>query len=155
MQGMRTYDPQKLTQSTWDMVPFTERTGVVIEHGEPGYVRLRMPFEGNVNHVGMMCAGALFTLAEVPGGAIFTTTFDFKRFYPLVKEMTIRYRRPAMTDITAEVRLSAEEATRISDEAERVGKADYGWECELVDTSGEVVAVSKNTYQLRRIESRA
>ena len=149
----RQYDPEKLTQGLWEMIPFAERTGVRVEHAEPGYVRLRMPFEPNVNHVQMMYAGALFTLAEVPGGTMFTTTFDYKRFYPIVKEMKIRFRRPALTDIIVEVRLSESEATRITKEAEANGKADYEWECELKDTNGEVVAISHNVYQLRRIGS--
>ena len=126
---------------------------MLVEHAEAGYVRLRMPFEPNVNHVQMMYAGALFTLAEVPGGTMFTTTFDYKRFYPIVKEMKIRFRRPALTDIIVEVRLSESEATRITKEAEANGKADYEWECELKDTNGEVVAISHNVYQLRRIGS--
>ena len=149
----RQYDPEKLTQGLWKMIPFAQRTGVCVEHAEPGYVRLRMPFEPNVNHVQMMYAGALFTLAEVPGGTMFTTTFDYKRFYPIVKEMKIRFRRPALTDIIVEVRLSESEATRITKEAEANGKADYEWECELKDTNGEVVAISHNVYQLRRIGS--
>lgn len=147
------FDPEKLTQGLWKTIPFAQRTGVRVEHAEPGYVRLLMPFEPNVNHVQMMYAGALFTLAEVPGGTMFTTTFDYKRFYPIVKEMKIRFRRPAMTDITVEVRLPESEAARITEEAEANGKADYEWECELKDAHGEVVAISHNVYQLRRIGS--
>ena len=98
-----------------------------------------------------MYAGALFTLAELPGGTLFTTTFDFTKYYPIVKDVKIRFRRPAMSDITVEVRMSEEQAAAITAEAEREGKADYAWECELKDESGEVVAISENTYQLRLI----
>lgn len=145
----RTFDAAKLTQANWDMIPFLGHSGIVVEHAERGFVRLRMPFEGNGNHVGMMYAGALFTLAEVPGGTIFSTTFDVKRYYPIVKNMQIRFRRPAMTDITVEVRLSDAEADRIMAEADANGKADYSWECELKDATGEVVAITRNDYQLR------
>ena len=151
--GERTFDPEKMTRATWQSIPFTERCGVRVELAERGHVRLRMPFEPNVNHVGIMYAGALFTLAEVPGGTLFTTTFDHRRFYPIVKDVQIRFRRPATTDITVEVRMSEVEAARISAEAEAEGKADYEWECELVDAHGEVVALTKNTYQLRAIGS--
>ena len=57
-----------------------------------------------------------------------------------------------MTDITVEVRMSDEEIARITAEAEANGKADYGWECELRDESGEVVAISQNTYQMRAFD---
>ncbi len=134
-----------------DTVPFAKRTGVEVVELAERYVKMRMPFEPNVNHVGIMYAGALFTLAELPGGAIFATTFDYKRFYPIVKDMQIRFRRPATTDVTVEVRLSEEQARDIEERAERDGKADYEWECELRDASGEVVATSKNVYQMRKI----
>ena len=148
---MREFDLDRMTKGLWATIPFLERTGIVVEHAERGFVRLRMPFEPNVNHVGMMYAGALFTLAEVPGGALFTTTFDGKRFYPLVKDLQIRFRRPATTDITVEVRMTDEEAERIAVEADREGKADYSWESDLIDARGEVVALSKNLYQMRAI----
>lgn len=150
---MTTWDTQRLTQGNWDTIPFLKHTGVAVDHAERGFVRLRMPFEPNVNHVGMMYAGALFTLAEVPGGTLFITTFDARRFYPIVKDLKIRFRRPAMTDITVEVRMDDEEAARIEAEAEANGKADYAWECELKDATGEVVAISQNLYQMRRVET--
>lgn len=149
---MTTFDAERITRGNWDTIPFLERTGIVVDHAERGLVRLRMPFEPNVNHVGMMYAGALFTLAEVPGGTIFLTSFDAKKYYPIVKDLQIRFRRPATTDITVEVRISDDEIARITAEADANGKADYGWECELKDESGEVVAISRNTYQMRAFD---
>lgn len=131
-------------------IPFCQRTGVQLIECDVGYVKLKMPFEENVNHVGIMYAGALFTLAEVPGGALFMTVFDGKKYYPIVKDMKIRFRRPAKTDITVEVRVTEDEVAAIQERAERDGKADYSWECELKDESGEVVALTENLYQLRR-----
>ena len=62
-------------------IPFCERAGIELVECETGYVKMRMPFEPNINHVSMMYAGALFTLAEVPGGALFMTAFDGKKYY--------------------------------------------------------------------------
>ena len=152
MGPMTTFDADRITRGNWKTIPFLERTGIVVDHAERGRVRLRMPFEPNVNHVGMMYAGALFTLAEVPGGTIFLTTFDGTRYYPIVKDLQIRFRRPGMTDITVEVRIGDDEVARITEEADANGKADYGWECHLVDTTGEVVAISQNTYQMRAFD---
>ena len=129
------------------------RTGIEILELDRGYVKMKMPLEGNVNHVAMMYAGSLFTLAELPGGAIFATSFDARRFYPIVRDMSVRFRRPAKTDITVEVRLDEERAAAIAAEAEREGKADYEWQCELKDETGEIVAITHNIYQLRKIGS--
>jgi len=133
-------------------IPFAGRTEVKVLVLEPGYVKMVMPLQPNLNHVGTMYAGALFTLAELPGGAIFLSTFDASHFYPLIKGMDIKFLKPAATDITVEVRLDPEEASKIQETANEVGKADYDWECELKDANGQVVAVSSNRYQLRRMK---
>ena len=109
-----------------------------------------MPLQGNQNHIGSMYAGALFTLAEIPGGALFMTSFDAQRYYPIIKEMNLRFRRPASADIFVEARLSNEQIAEISAQADSAGKADYRLDLELKDASGEVVAISQGLYQLRK-----
>lgn len=132
-------------------IPFVANTGIEIEVLEKGYTRMRMPFAPNRNHVGTMYAGALFTLAELPGGAIFISSFDTSRFYPIVRDMSIRFRRPATGDVWVDVRVSDEFVQKVQAEAEANGKADYEWESELKDASGTVVAIAKSIFQLRRI----
>ncbi|GIZ12803.1 YiiD C-terminal domain-containing protein [Pseudomonas sp. NCCP-436] len=136
-------------QLTEEQIAFVRRSGLKAEVLEPGFVRLCMPLEGNRNHIGSMYAGALFTLAEIPGGALFLTSFDVQCFYPIVKEMNLRFRRPANGDICVEARLSTDEITRLEELASRIGKAEYLLELQLTDDSGEVVAESRGYYQLR------
>ena len=137
-------------QFTEDKIAFVKRMNLKAEVLEAGFVRLRMPLAGNENHIGSMYAGALFTLAEIPGGALFLTSFDASKFYPIVKEMNLRFRRPATGDIVVEARLSAEEIERLQSEAQANGKAEYVLELQLTDGSGEVVALSRGIYQLRK-----
>lgn len=132
-------------------IPFVGRTDVKVLELEPGYVKMLMPLQPNLNHVGTMYAGAIFTLAELPGGAIFLSTFDANRFYPLIKGMEIKYLKPATTDVTVEVRLDLDEASKIQETANEKGKADYDWDCEVKDANGVVVAVTSNHYQLRSL----
>lgn len=137
-------------QFTEDKIAFVKRMNLKTEVLEPGFVRLRVPLAGNENHIGSMYAGALFTLAEIPGGALFLTSFDASKFYPIVKEMNLRFRRPATGDIVVEARLSDEEIERLQNEAQANGKAEYVLELQLTDGSGEVVALSRGIYQLRK-----
>ena len=134
-----------------DAVEGIKRTGIRVLSLRDRYAKMLMPLEGNGNHVGMMYAGSLFTLGEIAGGAIHLTSFDGSRLYPIVKEINIRFRRPAQTDVTMEVELSAEEASRIQAEALEKGKADYVLNLELKDAAGEVVAIVGGTWQVRRI----
>lgn len=126
--------------------PFVERSGLELVEVERGRATLRMPLEGNGNHVDMMYAGALFTLAEVPGGTVFSSFVDMKRFYPLVGEVSIRYTKPVVTDAFVTATLSESEMDRIVNELESNGKTKYVLELELTDDAGAVVATTSGTY---------
>ena len=141
---------RKAVELAVDLVEGIKRTGIRAVAARDRYAKMLMPIEGNVNHVGMMYAGSLFTLGEIAGGAIHLTSFDGTRLYPIVKEVHIRFRRPATTDVTMEVELSPEEASRIEAEALEKGKADYVLSLELKDANGEVVSTVDGTWQVRR-----
>ncbi len=121
---------------TEEKIAFVQRSGLRAEVLEPGYVRLRMPGAGNENHIGSMYAGALFTLAEIPGGALFLTSFDSARFYPIVKEMTLRFRRPAKGDIRVEARLDAERIRQLETEAGSAARPNTASNCNSPTSRG-------------------
>ncbi len=135
---------------TEEQIAFVKRTGLKAEILEPGHVRLCMPLAGNENHIGSMYAGALFTLAEIPGGALFLTSFDVERFYPIVKSLNLRFLRPATGDIRVEARLAEATLTQLQRDAETTGKAEFTLELQLLDDNAGVVAESLGIYQLRR-----
>jgi len=128
---------------------FVERMGLTVIELKPRKVKLLVPLKGNENHIGTMYAGALFTIAEIPGGALYLTTFDVARFYPVVKEMTIRFKKPAKTDVTIEMEMTASEAERIVTEASKKEKSEYILDGEIKDLNDQIVAISKGKYQLR------
>jgi len=132
-------------------VPGIERTGLQVLELRDRYAKALMPLEGNTNHVGIMYAGSLFTLGEFSGGAIHLVSMDFTKFFPIVKEVNIRFRRPALTDITMEVTMTEQEAARLEAEAEEKGKADYELMLELKDQNGETVAEVSGVWQIRKI----
>lgn len=133
-------------------IPFAARAGFRIEALEPGYLRARMPLKGNRNHIGTMYAGALFTLAEIPGGVM--TLFDFgSDFIPILKELNMRYLKPARSDVTVAFHLPDEEVERITRETRALGKAEFTLEGALTDGAGDVVARSTALYQVRLREA--
>ena len=127
------------------------RTGIKVLEMRDRYAKMVMPLEGNVNHVGMMYAGSLFTIGEFSGGIIHGASFDCTRFFPIVTEVTIRFRRPALTDVTLEVTLSKEAAENIQREAEEKGKANFILDLEIKDAGGETVALVHGTWQIRKL----
>ena len=145
------FDVAELTAATRARIEMAEQTQVEIVEAEWGRAKLRMPLDGNRNfRIEAMYAGALFTVAELPGGTIFHTTFENGECYPIAKGLEIKYLRRAQGDITVESSMSADEIARVEAEVTERGKSDFDLEMELVDESGAVVAVSTNHYQLRR-----
>lgn len=133
-------------------ITFLRRMGVKVLKMEPNRVQLMAPISGNENHLGTMYAGALFSVAEAPGGVLFYTTFDLSSFYPIVKDVKIWFLRPATTDVTVEISMDVDESRRLTLEAQEKGKVDFQMEAEIKNTRGEVVAVTNSIYQIRKID---
>ncbi len=136
-------------------VPLIAKTGVRILELRDRYAKILMPFASNVNHIGSMYGGSLFILAEFSGGVIYFASFNNEKYYPIVKEVSIRYRRPAATDVTLEVSLTKEEADSIGHAADLEGKKDWTMDLELKDALGEVCSIVRGTWQLRKFPETA
>ncbi|MEZ4287142.1 MAG: YiiD C-terminal domain-containing protein [Polyangiales bacterium] len=95
-------------------IPFVQRSGAKVDELRRGYVKMSIPYKPNINHIGTMYAGALFTLAELPGGAIFLSSFDGSKYFPIVKAMDLKFVAPAKSDITVEVTLSDDQIAKNS-----------------------------------------
>jgi thioesterase domain-containing protein len=134
-------------------IPAMYRLGIRIVELREEFVAGTAPLAGNFNYQGSMYAGTLFGLGEALGGGVFFANFDLGRFTATVKDVQIRYRRPAMTDIRAEVSLAADTLARIKREADDVGKTEFVLDAELTDTDGVVVATTHGTYQVRALRS--
>lgn len=132
-------------------IGFVKNAGLVVETLERGHVQCRMPFAGNGNHIGTMYAGALFTLAEIPGGALFLTSFDTARCFPVVKALNLKFLKPAKSDVTVTATLAEPEIERLAAECSEKGKAEFVLNLSLTDAEGTVVASSEGLYQLRRV----
>lgn len=130
-------------------IKFVANSGLRVVELRRGYVKCLMPFAGNGNHIGTMYAGALFTLAEIPGGALFLSSFDAAKFYPIVKELDLRFLKPAKADVTVEISLDDIHIASLSAQAAEKGKAEFILEGQLKTADGTIVAESRGVYQIR------
>jgi len=142
-------EPQLIKRLSRYVIPFVRRTGVKVVALERGRVVCRMPLKGNVNHIGTMYAGALFTLAEFPGGPLMLATFGMRRYVPIITELDLEFVKATKTDAWGELVLPGDEAERIETETLAHGKAEFTLDGALKDDNGEVVARSRALYQMR------
>ncbi|HEY0643183.1 MAG TPA: YiiD C-terminal domain-containing protein [Nocardioides sp.] len=136
-------------------VPILEAMGIRVVEVRPGFAAAELPPEPNVNHFGVTYAGSLFSVAEMLGGVLSLVTFDFEGelagFVPIVKDSTIRFRRPALGVVRASASLPDAEVARVRGDALQTGKGEFALAATLTDEQGEVVATTTATYQVRRL----
>ncbi len=152
---LRVEEAVQRAPSTSGSVPILDAMGVRVLEAASGRAVAELPPEPNVNHFGVTYAGSLYSVAEMLGGVLAMTTFDLEGelagFVPLVKESTIRFRRPAFGVVRASTELSETEVARVRRDALETGKGEFVLEATLTDAQGEVVATTVGTYQVRRL----
>ncbi len=141
--------PEDTTNIVRNAIPLADHIGLSVTEVSPQRVVLAIPFKGNTNHVGIMYAGVLFTAAEIPPGILALVRFDPAKFYPVVKQMTVNFRRPGRSGVTVVAELPAERAEQILAEAEADGKSEFTMDLEVRDEDDEVLMTSHGIYQLR------
>ncbi len=130
-------------------VKIIEKMGIRIVEMQDRHVKVMLPYEPNINHIGSVYAGSLFSVGEYIGGPLYFASFDTTRFYPIVKAVNIQFKRMAVTDMTVEATLSKADVDAIQAEAEAKGKADWKMNLEIKDQAGTVCCLLQGVWQLR------
>jgi acyl-coenzyme A thioesterase PaaI-like protein len=129
-------------------VEFVERTGLERLETGRGSARLRMPLAGNENHVGVLYMGAYTVLAEAVAAIPGISILDTKRYFPILKDISVAFHRSAASDVTAEYRLSEDVLQELLADLERKGSATYVAEFPMHDAQGIHVASGRVTVKL-------
>ena len=132
-------------------IKIIEKMGMRILDFERHAVKIVLPKGPNVNHLGTVYAGSLFSLADYAGGVLFYATFDRKKYYPLLKEVMITFKKPATTDITVETSMPPALAEQIKKITDETGKADWVLDLELKDEKENVCCTAHGIFQMRKI----
>ena len=102
------------------------------------------------NHIGIMHAGSLFALGEFMGGLVTARHIaDPVKFQPVVRDVSIDFKAPALTDITATTQFSEAQAAEMNNQLAETGKYDFQLTTELKDSNGTLVAQTVASYAIR------
>ena len=102
------------------------------------------------NHVKMMHAAYLFAVGEFLGGLVpmrYLAKPD--KFQPVVRDLKIDFKAPAMSSVTAETAFSKAQANEMNDALEKDGRYDFTLVAELKDENGTLVAQTTTNYAIR------
>lgn len=133
-------------------IPLIKAMGIKIEHFEEGEVETTMPFvPENLNHVGTIYAGALFSHAEVTAGVTLFSKYSPMEFMLLIKRVEIDYLKKATENVIGKAALPTDVIEQAEKDFAEKGKTAQMFPVELF--CGDLkVAEAKVTFYLRKIE---
>lgn len=101
------------------------------------------------NYIGIMHAGAIYTLAETAAGSVANNVIEGNIAFVLLRDANIRYTRRADGEITATATVDASAASAAQVGFAEHARADIAVDVDLTDGDGEIVFTGSFTYALR------
>jgi uncharacterized protein (TIGR00369 family) len=130
-------------------IPYLRVHQLAVEPCE-GAIKLRMPVHKEVtNHVGIVHAGALFTVAETAAGVAALDVIPGGQAIVLLRGATIRYTRRAEGDVSAVARITTDQASAARAAFDATSRADARVEVTATDPEGQTVFEGTFDYALR------
>ena len=102
-------------------------------------VKLKVPYESNENHLGILNASSQFLLCGVPGVVIPHLLFNMEDTDPVIVELDVKYIKPVMCDLYNEQVFDDELITQIEADMLKKGKSRFELKGLLKDAKGEVL----------------
>ena len=132
----------------WDLFPIYNHIGLTVESVSNGLYRCRIPInDQNLNHIRTIHACIQWAAAEVLGGLVVIANLDHSRLFFVVRTVTIRFLKPARTDVSAEAFFAVKE---IQDKLMLQGEAGFDLDAVIRDNHGTIVAETSAEYLIRK-----
>jgi len=129
-------------------IPYLQGHRLELVEAGRGAARLRLDLRPEMtNHVGLLHAGALYTLAETTAGVAVQGAVPEAMI--LLRDATLRYLRPAHTDVAAVGLVDLEAARQARECFAADGRTDLAATVTVSATSGEELVEATFTYALR------
>lgn len=105
--------------------------------------------EKTANHFQSFHAAFQFAAAESLGGIVIFETRKDRAYTPLVRSVSIDFKKPAMTDLFAEAVFSKQQSKSMNAAMESTGRYDFPLTIEIKNTVNEVVSILTADYAVR------
>lgn len=135
-------------------IPYVVWHDIRVREHAPGQVKLSLSGREEVaNYVGIMHAGALYTLAETAAGVTANDIVADNAAYVLLREAKVSYTRRAEGEVVATARVASDAADLTRKQFAQHLRADVSIEVSIEDAGGEAVFKGTFIYALRPIKS--
>jgi hypothetical protein len=148
-------DLEKMAESIRQQFPIYENAGLKILQADEVFKARVILGEKTQNHVHMMHAAFLFLGGEFLGGLVPMRHLKHpEKFQPVVRDLKIDFKAPALTSVTAQAHFSQAQADEMNQKLEETGRFDFTLLAELTDEAGTLVAQTMANYALRNFSGK-
>lgn len=131
-------------------IPFVKKVGITKNKNN----ELELPFTKEThNHLQTVHASAQFTLAETASGEFLQTLFPelAGKVIPVLRDASIKYKKPAIKNITAHPSVSDESRNKFNAQFEKKGRASISVDVEIKDSEGTVTCVAAYNWFVQKL----
>ena len=133
-------------------LPIYEFMGLKVLSVSDGLYKCFVPLSDNTGtHIKPVHAAFQWASAEILGGLAVLSTRKDDKYVPVVKSLSIEFKRPALTDITSEALFSSKQVKVMNTALESTGRYDFDLASVIRDSEGEVVAEASGQYAVRTL----
>lgn len=133
-----------------ELLPLAKFMDVEVTAAGQGDYRCKVPLNGQTrNHFNSIHAAIQWAGAELLGGLVWIQNQPNDNYLFVLKEMTIRFLKPAMGDIEACAQFNEEQSNIMRATLAETGRHDFELTSEIKNQQGEVLATTSGTYAIR------
>lgn len=146
------FTKEQAEQLSKEIFPLYGFMDMKIDQMSDGVFRARVPFiDNNKNHVQTMAAPIQWAIAESLGGLVWFVSQVSDKHAPLMRSMNIDFKKPATSDVTAEVSFTSEDIEKMKVALKDTNKYDFELKAVLKDADGVIVSETVAQYAIRQL----
>lgn len=132
-------------------IPFIKKVG--IEKNQAGYLSLKF-VESNQNHLQTIHASALFALSESASGEALQVHFPglVGKVAPVLRDSQIKYKKPAVTSVTAFPSISDESISKFKEQFEKKYRSSIMVNVIVKDSDESIVCLGEFNWFVQGLE---
>ena len=131
-------------------LPVYEFINLRVDSVSGGVYKCSVPLDANTgNHISTIHAAFQFAAAEILGGLVVLCNRTNEKYVPVVKSLSVEFKRPALSGISSEASFSDLEVDAMNRTLEATGRYDFELDSTLRDQHGQVVAQATGCYAVR------
>lgn len=146
-------DAKQIEATVKQVLPLASFMDVEVLTASEGEYRCKVPLnEKTKNHFNSIHAAIQWAGAELLGGLVWIRNYPGDGFNLVLKEMNIRFLKPAMDDVEACAKFNEAQVNAMKSELKENGRHDFQLAAEITDKEGTVLAETTGCYAIRKLK---